>query len=309
MGQGNSRAEEDDDDGHLHALGLGGDGARPAPPAAAPSLSSSSSAPRSMMAVIGSPPESFGYPVGTPVSPLTDQVRALIRMAEDTSSSSEEKAPGRTHAVRTVFQWTRGGEEVRLVGSFNQWESVGMQRSESRSTFSAVVNLPPGAHQYSFLVDGKLEHDAAMPTVEDASGTVHNVVSINLPARSNSFSIREADPDEDADDEFAESDDEFRGDVQLRYGTSSVPPDDIVKDPPSIPPHFTEILLNHPSDPASPYELPMPQHVTVNHLYMKSRRRTGGGVMVMGTTKRYQGKFVTTVYYKPVPEAGAAAPG
>lgn len=68
-----------------------------------------------------------------------------------------------------------------------------------------------------------------------------------------------------------------------------------------IPPHFGQILLNTDIKQVDPYLLPVPQHVTVNHLYVyqEGRSKVKSDVVVLGVTQRYKSKFVTTVYYKP----------
>ena len=46
------------------------------------------------------------------------------------------------------------------------------------------------------------------------------------------------------------------------------PGEDFIKDPPTFPPHFTEIILNSDIKQIDPYMLAMPHHVTVNHTYV-----------------------------------------
>ncbi|KAI8918883.1 hypothetical protein BC831DRAFT_482021 [Entophlyctis helioformis] len=67
--------------------------------------------------------------------------------------------------------------------------------------------------------------------------------------------------------------------------------------PPSLPPHMQRVLLNSKTITSDPYLLPVPTHVTLNHLYACSIR---DGVMAIGVTSRYRKKYVTTVLYKPV---------
>ncbi len=82
-------------------------------------------------------------------------------------------------------------------------------------------------------------------------------------------------------------------------------------EPVAMPPHFGDILLNTRIKPVDPFTLPMPAHVTLNHMYIYHRPRRRADVAVLGITQRYHTKFVTTVYYKPrggmAGEAAAAA--
>jgi hypothetical protein len=50
--------------------------------------------------------------------------------------------------------------------------------------FAVVVHLPPGYHQYKFIVDGKWMHDETAPYMPDPLGNVNNwlfVRKIELP--------------------------------------------------------------------------------------------------------------------------------
>jgi len=40
--------------------------------------------------------------------------------------------------------------------------------------FSVVVHLPPGYHQYKFIVDGAWRHDDSAPFMPDPLGNVNN---------------------------------------------------------------------------------------------------------------------------------------
>lgn len=69
--------------------------------------------------------------------------------------------------------------------------------------------------------------------------------------------------------------------------------------PPGLPPHLTKVLLNTHLNCETDYSLlPAPvNHVLLNHLYALSIR---DGVMALATTSRYEEKYVTTIWYKPV---------
>jgi 5'-AMP-activated protein kinase regulatory beta subunit len=60
--------------------------------------------------------------------------------------------------------------------------------------------------------------------------------------------------------------------------------------PPALPVHLQKVLLNSKSISAhDPYLLPLPNHVSVNHLYACSIR---DGVMAIGSTFRYRKKVI-----------------
>lgn len=76
--------------------------------------------------------------------------------------------------------------------------------------------------------------------------------------------------------------------------------DDEGREPPTLPPHLQQTLLNYQtnSDPCA--ALPSPQNATLNHLYIENRE-SPRSVVALGVTHRFRSKFVTVVLYKPVP--------
>lgn len=87
-----------------------------------------------------------------------------------------------------------------------------------------------------------------------------------------------------------------------------------MNDPPKLPPHLSDILLNQ-TQAQDPMMLPVPQHVVLNHLYVM--QHTDPAILVTGITQRFKPnihtkithKFVTTVYYAPRNIAAAVASG
>lgn len=83
----------------------------------------------------------------------------------------------------TKFVWRLGGNQVHLCGSFTRWvETVPMIPEEGQpGVFSVVVHLPPGYHQYKFIVDGEWRHDEAQPFMPDPLGNVNNWLFVRKP--------------------------------------------------------------------------------------------------------------------------------
>lgn len=75
--------------------------------------------------------------------------------------------------------------------------------------------------------------------------------------------------------------------------------EDEALDPPTVPPHLQQTLLSFPASREASGTLPIPQHVTLNHLYIE-KRDTPRSVMALGITHCFQSKFVTVVLYKPI---------
>ena len=66
--------------------------------------------------------------------------------------SINANAGGRTEIFS--FQ-SAGAANVQLVGDFTQWQERPIQlQKDSGDIWKATVILPPGTHQYKFVVDG-----------------------------------------------------------------------------------------------------------------------------------------------------------
>ncbi|KAI3756109.1 hypothetical protein L1987_55925 [Smallanthus sonchifolius] len=76
------------------------------------------------------------------------------------------------------FVWPYGGRSVYLIGSFTGWsEHWPMTPVEgSPSVFQTICSLPPGYHQYKFIVDGEWRHDEHQPFVTGNYGIVNTVL-------------------------------------------------------------------------------------------------------------------------------------
>jgi 5'-AMP-activated protein kinase regulatory beta subunit len=139
----------------------------------------------------------------------------------------------------------------------------------------------------------------------DGEGRVNNIIEAKAP-------IKPTEPSSYLSDEEHE-------DLGL-YGQSIPSLDDFSAEPPVLPPQLGVVLLNNipnndqakrssaerPSSLSSTEldssVLPIPQHVTVNHLYVSAPKIDSidkEEVSVVGLTHRYKSKFVTTVLYKP----------
>uniref|UniRef100_A0A7N0U8C6 Association with the SNF1 complex (ASC) domain-containing protein n=1 Tax=Kalanchoe fedtschenkoi TaxID=63787 RepID=A0A7N0U8C6_KALFE len=81
---------------------------------------------------------------------------------------------------------------------------------------------------------------------------------------------------------------------------------DEARDPPPVPTHLQHTLLHHPATKDSPLTLPLPQHVTLNHLYIETKDGPHSGV-ALGLTHRFLSKFVTVVLYKAGRTGGSSS--
>ena len=99
------------------------------------------------------------------------------------SEGLESAATDHRSTTPVVFYYT--GEEARSVavmGSFNHWDPKGheLRRHPETGRWSLSVNLPPGKHDYVFIVNGnKMYQDpAADLVVEDDFGQRNSVLFV-----------------------------------------------------------------------------------------------------------------------------------
>ncbi|KAJ2035048.1 hypothetical protein H4S03_004581 [Coemansia sp. S3946] len=199
--------------------------------------------------------------------------------------------------VPTLIRWTEQGDTVYISGSFIDWQYK-IRLHENDGMFGVVVDLPVGTHCLKFIVDGKWRCSNRFIIAPDDDGNLVNY-----------FKVEDV-----VDEQDQEKEDNVEGlDAATmsnsppgEYGTA-IP--DLAKlareasssrrnEPPLLPPHLNQVLLNSSEirrdDPSI---LPVPNHVVLNHLYACSIK---DNVMAVSSTSRYRGKYMTTVYYKPV---------
>ncbi len=81
--------------------------------------------------------------------------------------------------------------QVYLAGTFNEWQyrRHPMQSTDGGRTWTLTLQLPPGAHQYKFVIDGvEWRTDPNAPAIDDGNGNLNSVVWVepdgyNRPAR------------------------------------------------------------------------------------------------------------------------------
>ncbi|KAI8329303.1 hypothetical protein BC941DRAFT_518804 [Chlamydoabsidia padenii] len=248
--------------------------------------------------------------VTSPVSPVSNNPAKPDPLLKDKQTSTELGVP-------TIITWTQGGNNVYVTGTFNGWKHK-IKLVKSTHDFNTVVDLPLGTHRLKFIVDDEWKCSNDMETATDPDGNLVNYLQVM---------DEEDDLGQDAlfnttlnhDGRTTPTEDYTTTIPQelLTLSEAMQQPTETKKDgmdpqqkktilewerkqpqPPSLPPHLEKILLN--SQAVSDEDnsvLPVPNHVTLNHLYACSIK---DHVMALSTTTRYRKKYVTTMYYRPV---------
>ncbi|KAJ3180100.1 hypothetical protein HDU87_002325 [Geranomyces variabilis] len=218
---------------------------------------------------------------------------------------------GENGVIPIMISWAQGGGAVYVTGTFNNWKQK-VRMSRSNADFTTVIDMPPGTHRFKFIVDDEWKCSEDLPIASDSEGNLVNYLEVTDEA---------GERQGDGLDELAKFGDAQMSPVVL----SSTPPEAYTTEiptpaslaalalsmytqqqqnshhpsqPPHLPPHLEKVLLNsHALSKDDRSVLPVPNHVTLNHMYACSIR---DGVMAVGCTTRYRMKYITTVLYKPV---------
>ncbi|KAL1915619.1 uncharacterized protein VTP21DRAFT_6378 [Calcarisporiella thermophila] len=232
--------------------------------------------------------------------------------------------------VPTLIHWNGGGNNVFVTGSFNEWRYK-IPLVKSTTDFLTVLELPPGTHRLKFVVDDEWQCNSELDEATDAGGHLVNFIHVPLPGEDGhdfgSFDSTIISPLELRGWEREQEDEEGysreipayllprgEGGPEAEEGRRKV----YGKKPTSLPRHFEKVMLNKhtfknhsnrddveeervdsegETEERDASVLPVPAHVTLNHLYTSSVR---DGVVALGMTVRYHRKHITTMYYRPL---------
>jgi hypothetical protein len=77
------------------------------------------------------------------------------------------------------FSWNGLAQQVEVAGTFNDWRTPGVPLQKYQDEFHMVeLMLPPGIHQYKYIVDGRWSHSECAPVVKIGMHNVNNVVLV-----------------------------------------------------------------------------------------------------------------------------------
>merc|ERR1712166_928795 len=217
---------------------------------------------------------------------LTDRVLAMVNPrvpVEQSISQRPDSKPAPIETVPTAFKWSHGGERVFVTGGFNNWQGkIMMHRNEDNpKEFVLVIDIPPGTHQYKFIVDDEWRLNPDSPKVV-CSGVTNNEVDVKRPVFEHISS-----PFDDSDDD--DVDDQGR---PVQYGQVIPGAEVYAANPPKAPPHLgqSNIILNKVSDKGDPYVLGIPGHEMLNHVIVNGNGNEKSDVLITSITQRFRTK-------------------
>eukprot|EP00049_Salpingoeca_infusionum_P018515 m.357594 g.357594 ORF g.357594 m.357594 type:complete len:270 (+) comp17876_c0_seq1:97-906(+) len=205
-------------------------------------------------------------------------------------TASLEEADFLTFPVTLI--WHGAGEEGVVYSSFNT-DGTKMERNAD-GFLEVTVHVPPGDHEYKYLIDGELKYSPSQPFFTTASGDTKNIMHVEENGTVSGFT----NPGQLSHDSICELEQSTDGRTSPDGSYSQIVPSLQDAAPPvALPPHLLQVALNSDSPDNDPTRLPEPDHVVLNHLYALAVKDQ---VIVLGTSNRYKQKFVTTVMYKPL---------
>ncbi|KAI0558447.1 AMP-activated protein kinase glycogen-binding [Gracilaria domingensis] len=81
----------------------------------------------------------------------------------------------RVEPVKTEFVYADGAkDDVQLSGDWNDWKAIQMFH-EGGGMWSVVTPVPPGPHEFKYIVDGEWKHSNRHPTIGIDDTSLNNV--------------------------------------------------------------------------------------------------------------------------------------
>ncbi|KAJ2084308.1 hypothetical protein H4R24_000101 [Coemansia sp. RSA 988] len=201
------------------------------------------------------------------------------------------------NAVPTLIRWTEPCHSVYISGSFVDWQYK-IRLHENDGMFGVVIDLPVGTHCLKYIVDEKWRCSNRFVIAPDEDGNLVNYFKVESV-------VKEVDQEKEDNVEGLDAA-TLSNSPPGEYGMAIPDLEKIAREssnsrrnePPLLPPHLNQVLLNSSEiRHDDPNVLPVPNHVVLNHLYACSIKNN---VMAVSSTSRYRGKYMTTIYFKPV---------
>ena len=114
------------------------------------------------------------------LAPALALAAALVLWRGGGRSHGPIAAPGAVVTVHFVLS-APDARAVSVAGTFNQWDAraTPLVRTGANGMWTATLELPPGQHQYAFVVDGvRWVPDPTAPAVDDGYGRRNSVLTL-----------------------------------------------------------------------------------------------------------------------------------
>ncbi len=114
------------------------------------------------------------------LAPALALAAALVLWLGGGRSHGPIAAPGAVVTVHFVLS-APNARAVSVAGTFNQWDAraTPLVRTGASGMWTATLELPPGQHQYAFVVDGvRWVPDPTAPAVDDGYGRRNSVLTL-----------------------------------------------------------------------------------------------------------------------------------
>ena len=121
-------------------------------------------------------------PLGPAAAP-EDSPLALRLDRPGVTPASALEDDGRMHLVRLVYlPRGAGAEQVAVAGSFNGWNPEQAPMRREGDVWVTALVLPPGVHEYMFVVDGTrwVSDPQASEQRDDGFGNANSVLDLTL---------------------------------------------------------------------------------------------------------------------------------
>ncbi|EME25791.1 SNF1 protein kinase subunit beta-2 [Galdieria sulphuraria] len=81
--------------------------------------------------------------------------------------------------VPLQLQWKKGGDNVYVAGTFNNWTPVAL-RKKNDGSFEVTLEVPPGEVEFKFIVDGEWRESEDYDTKLSSVNSLNNVQLVEL---------------------------------------------------------------------------------------------------------------------------------
>lgn len=72
------------------------------------------------------------------------------------------------------------GSQMYVAGTFNDWSDTKTPLKRKNGSYTTTIKLPPGRHEYKFIIDGQwLADPANSDWVPNGLGTINSVLQVH----------------------------------------------------------------------------------------------------------------------------------